>query len=222
MPGGDRGQEGRLGRVAEQARAPHHVDEERGRGDRHHPRGEAVEPVHQVDRVRDRHDPHDREDLPQVAGQDHDPLPRQPRVGEPHAEQDHDAGDEDLGGELRQGADLPRVVDRTEAHHERASDQGGHRLRARGVHAGEEREEPRQPERGEEPDVHREAAHRGLRLGMHAPVRRLVDHPDRDHEAANERGDRERDPGGGEEQGQVRVHERSLAGRPRSGNPARA
>ena len=102
--------------------------EQCGARERDDARGEAVETVDEVDRVRHEHDPQHRDDRGDV-GRQHDDV-RVEHV-ERHAEEEHrDARDreqargEHLAGELRRRGDIDDVVERTdEEHRARAEEQ---------------------------------------------------------------------------------------------------
>ena len=116
------------------------VDEEHGGRDRDHARGQPVESVDQVDRVGDEDDPDDRQDDGEVArrARRSATIPWVPKGRTNHANCTPSStttpGEKICADELGEGPRAPRVVDRAETHHERASDERGReRLRARRV-----------------------------------------------------------------------------------------
>ena len=157
------------------------VGEERQRGDRRDPRGQAVEAVDEVQRV-------DRQDG-QQDGQRHadvgaerdraDVGDRQEQEGQLDAEQHHDAGRGDLAGELGERVEAPLVVEHAEQADQPAGDQDGVGLRV--VEGPLQRRQPGgHEERGGDPEVHGHAAAPRRRDDVHVPLARGGHHPEAD------------------------------------------
>ena len=88
------------------------------RGDSDDPGGEAVEPVDEVHRVGRRDDDHDREEHEDGGGQDGRPGDRQRQ--QLHTGVGHQAGGEDLPGQLGQPVELANVVEGPDEAHDAA------------------------------------------------------------------------------------------------------
>ncbi len=104
------------------------VEEERGRGDAHHARREAVEAVDEVDRVDGDDDQRDREQGALPLGQRHR---AEAGDGQPQDRQtlhDHDAGGDHLAAQLDQGVDLELVVQDADQPDQRGTREQGARF----------------------------------------------------------------------------------------------
>ena len=115
------------------------VDGQRPRGDGHHPGGQPVEPVDQVDGVGDGDDPQRGQQRRPLRGQLHQPGQGHLELEPGHPHEVEDGGGQHLAGHLGRGRHVPEVVDDPDHEDGRGPEDEAQRLRGapeQGARAG--------------------------------------------------------------------------------------
>ena len=170
------------------------IQEQRGPRDDHDARGEAVEPVDEVDGVGEDHDRDHRDERREV-GREHDDVGARERdVEEQHrdAEQRQQAPGQHHPGDLGRRRHVPEVVERAGGEHHARRQDHARRLGRAVEHLPELRDLRRHADRDEEADEHRRAAELGDRRRVHVACRRDLDRADAEGELPHQRGSDER------------------------------